>query len=199
MGKLVAVVGITGAGKTTLVRALCRKKDFALGLEQHEERPFQNLFQADSRFALANQVDYLLQRAKQESQLRKSPQVALVDGGLDLDFYGFTRLFFSRGLLNEKEYLLCQDLYLYLRSYLPQPDLIIRLLAEHDIVSQRLSSRARINIARIEDLTLLDQFINEWAMSVDPDIILNVGIYNDDRDYSKTIPLILNKMSALNI
>jgi len=93
MGKIVAVVGNTGAGKTTLVRALCRMGKFNFGLEQHTERPFQQMFKNDPRYALANQLDYMLLRAKQEQEFRSMEGIALVDGGLDLDFYGFTRLF----------------------------------------------------------------------------------------------------------
>ena len=67
MGKLIAVVGNSGVGKTTLVRALCQRGSFVAGLEQHPERPFQHLFsQNNQRWGLANQVDYLLYRAEQE-------------------------------------------------------------------------------------------------------------------------------------
>ena len=63
------------------------------------ERPFQALFKQDARYALANQLDYLLFRAEQEKELSASHKIGLVDGGLDLDFHGFTRLFHARGLL----------------------------------------------------------------------------------------------------
>jgi deoxyadenosine/deoxycytidine kinase len=199
MGKLVAVVGVTGAGKTTLVRALCRKGNFNIGLEQHAERPFQSLFNADPRFALANQIDYLLQRTKQESQLRQSSKVSLVDGGLDLDFHGFTRLFYARGLLNRDEYFLCQDFYSFLRSIFPHPELIIRLLADHNVISNRLAARERINIARAIDLEQFERFLDEWLATMEPDIILNVDTSGDDLDYSRTIPVIMGKMPLLAI
>ena len=68
MGKLIAVVGASGVGKTTVVQVLTKTGDFAVAYEQHTERPFQSLFKRDSQFALANQLDYLIYRTEQEIQ-----------------------------------------------------------------------------------------------------------------------------------
>jgi deoxyadenosine/deoxycytidine kinase len=198
MNNLISIVGITGAGKTTLARALCQHGNFEQGLEQHGERPFQVPLKTNPRFALANQVDYLLQRAKQESRLRQSTHLALVDGGLDLDFHCFTRLFHARGLLSEEEFLLCSDLYSFFRSILPLPDLIIRLVIEHERAAKRLSERDRINIARPEDLGLLDRFLDDWLSSLPLEKVFLVDITNEDRQFSKTIPLILEQISRLS-
>ena len=65
MGDLVAVVGVSGVGKTALVRALAETQKFKTAFEQHAGRPFQALFKQDPRYALANQIDYLLLRAAQ--------------------------------------------------------------------------------------------------------------------------------------
>ena len=50
---LIAIVGASGVGKTSLARALAQTADLSLGLEQHAERPFQSLFKNDRRYALA--------------------------------------------------------------------------------------------------------------------------------------------------
>ncbi|HVF24373.1 MAG TPA: hypothetical protein VNA23_00700, partial [Anaerolineales bacterium] len=84
MNKLISVVGASGVGKTALVQALARTGKFRIAYEQHAERPFQNIFKQDNRYALANQIDYLLLRAEQESMLRASSKIGLMDGGLDL-------------------------------------------------------------------------------------------------------------------
>ena len=105
MGKLISIVGASGVGKTALVHALAKNKIFQTAYEQHTERPFQALFKQDKKYALANQMDYLLLRAEQEGDLRRNAsQIGLIDGGLDLDFHGFTRLFLSRNLLGQPEF-----------------------------------------------------------------------------------------------
>ena len=116
MSKLISIVGASGVGKTSLVRALHARGGFALGLESHAERPFQALFKRDPRYALANQFDYLLFRAEQERALRADPLPALTDGGLDLDFYGFTRLFHARGWLSDPEFDLLRGFYAFVRG-----------------------------------------------------------------------------------
>src|SRR5215216_5318969 len=162
MNKLISIVGASGVGKTSLVEALSKTGYFSIAYEQHAERPFQALFKSDSRYALANQIDYLLLRAEQERTLRGSSKIGLLDGGLDLDFYGFTRLFHSRGLLADAEYDLCRRLYAFIRTTLPMPELIVRLCADDKTVASRLSRRDRINIARAVDTALFNSFLDEW-------------------------------------
>ncbi len=194
MNKLIVIVGASGVGKTTLARALCAKHDFAIAYEQHNERPFQSLFKQDSKYALANQLDYLLYRAEQERELRQSDKPALMDGGLDLDFHGFTRLFHARGWLTGEEFNLCRRFYEHTRALLPPPDLIIALSASAQTVSERLASRNRINIASSEDARDLNQFIKKWLASIPKNKILKLDVSNEDSDYPKSIPLILEKV-----
>ena len=164
MGRLIAVVGNSGVGKTTLVQALARAGSFATGLEQHGERPFQHPFSQNlHRYALPNQVDYLLYRAEQERALRQRAEIGLIDGGLELDFYGFTRQFHCKGYLTDAEFALCERLYRALRVALPAPDLFIYLTAPLEMVIKRYEGRGRpLEIARVEDLAQLGALVAEW-------------------------------------
>ena len=116
MGQLISIIGASGIGKTALAQVLAKTGQFQLAFEQHEERPFQVLYKKDSRYGLANQIDYFLLRAEQEQELRKLPQPGLIDGGLDLDYHVFTRIFHHRGLLTDPEHDLCKRLYTTLRG-----------------------------------------------------------------------------------
>ena len=197
MNKLVSIIGPSGVGKTTLARALCEKHDFAIAYEQHNERPFQTLFKQDPKYALANQLDYLLYRAEQEHEMRQSNKPALMDGGLDLDFHGFTRLFHLHGWLNDEEFKLCQRFYTLTRSLLPPPDLIIALSASAKTISDRLAARNRINIASSEDAQTVSQFMDQWLESISEEKIIRLDITQEGMDYAHSVPIILDKIRGI--
>ena len=194
MNKIIVIVGVSGVGKTTLMNALIARGRFAVAYEQHEARPFQSLFKQDSKFALANQMDYLLLRADQERELRTAPHTGLMDGGLDLDFYGFTRLFHARGWLSAAEFDLCRRLHSLIRQSLPPPDLIIHLRADSQTVRERLASRNRINIASAQDAEQLESSIAEWLNPLPESKILRLDVSKEGKEYPVSFPLILDKI-----
>jgi len=194
MNKIIVIVGVSGVGKTTLMNALIARGRFAVAYEQHEARPFQSLFKQDSKFALANQMDYLLLRADQERELRTAPHTGLMDGGLDLDFYGFTRLFHARGWLSAAEFDLCRRLHSLIRQSLPPPDLIIHLRADSQTVRERLASRNRINIASAQDADLLESYIADWLDPLPESQILRLDVSKEEKGYPVSVPFIIDKI-----
>ncbi len=196
MNKLIAIVGASGVGKTTLAKVLSERGGLELALEQHDERPFQTLFKQDSKFALVNQLDYLLYRAEQEQRLRKLDKPAVMDGGLDLDFHGFTRLFHARGWLSDEEFNLCRRFYLLTRDLLPPPDLVIALSASAQTIRERLATRDRINIASCDDAELINKFLNEWQKSLEPAKILRLDVSHEPPDYNQSVQTILDRIKV---
>jgi deoxyadenosine/deoxycytidine kinase len=204
MSKLIAIVGASGVGKTALVSALAKARAeyseieaFETAYEQHLERPFQRLFKNDPRYALANQIDYFLLRAEQEKSLRAAARIGLIDGGLDLDFYGFTRLFHKRGLLTDPEFELCRRLYEFIRHALPTPELIIRLCADENTVASRLSARERINIASADDTALFNSFLDQWLAAIPSDRKLELDVSQESLGYEKSVKAILETVSRM--
>ncbi len=195
MTKLISIVGASGVGKTALVHALAKAHPFATAFEQHEERPFQKLFKQDKKYALANQTDYFLLRAEQEKELRASSHIGLLDGGLDLDYHGFTRLFLSRSLLNQNEFDLCRRLYAFIRETLPLPELIVSLKADEETVADRMSRRKRINIAEINDTAMFNSFLEEWLAGIPSHQILELDVTNESIDYPHSVSIILNRLA----
>ncbi len=126
MAKIIEILGNSGSGKTTLVAELLKTGLFSTGIEEHEIRPFhQASVETNSAVALANQVDFLLYRAEQEKKLREGSKTGLLDGGLEQDFFLFTRLFREKGYLDEPSYQVCQRLYRFFRESLGAPNLIL--------------------------------------------------------------------------
>jgi len=197
MGRLVSIVGNAGVGKTTLARLMSQRFGLALGIEQHVERPFQARFAADRRYALANQLDYLLLRAEQERHLRSQPKGGVQDGGLDLDFHIFTQLFYRKGYLEQDEYLLCERLYRQMRLALPTPELVVWLQAPLDVIAARFRRRGRpLEIAALDDLAALDALLAEWLLPLPSPPVLRLDAAQDDPGFAAglaQLEMILNQ------
>lgn len=197
MGKLIIIVGNTGVGKTALTRALCSQANFVSGLEGHAERPFQALFKTDPRFALANQMDYLLLRAEQEQAIRSGDRTGVLDGGLDMDFHVFTRLFHQRGWLRDDEFALLERFHRLLRALLPPPEVIISMQADPEVAAGRFRRRARpLEIAAPEDAQAVNDLLGCWLAQADPTRLLPFDASADDPDYRASLPGLLAQIHA---
>jgi len=183
MGKIISVVGNLGAGKTTLVKLLCEQGAFTPYWENPEEHPFQAAFTEDmKRWALANQLDFLLFRCKQEYLSRNRAEIAIMDGGFDQDFQVFTKNLHNKGFLNDSEFSICQDFYNYVRSVLPPPDLLIRVIVDTPTLLQRRSLRGRKTVDEKfsqQVFTDLERLLDDW---LDGEITTPVIRLTFDRD-----------------
>jgi len=199
LGKLITVVGNSGVGKTTFVQELCLNSGFIMAMEQHKERPFQELFSSDrQRYALENQIDFLLYRAEQEIEIRKGEVTGVQDGGLEEDFYLFTRLFHQNGFLTESEYGICERTYKILRELLQPPDLVVWLEAPLSVLAERIKIRDRgLGIVEIEDLKAMEVLLEDWLGEIDSAPVISIDTVKEGREYSKGIQLVLEQYDRL--
>jgi deoxyadenosine/deoxycytidine kinase len=171
---------------------LCLGTKYNLGLEQHEERPFQELFMHHKKkYALANQIDYMLFRAQQEITIREGINPGIQDGGLDQDFYVFTKLFFHNGYLSEDEFGICKRCYRVLRTSLPAPNLIIWMKAPVETIVERYNRRARrLDITQTEDMEVVERLLENWLSKIPSESVYVINSEREEQSYSKVIPVV---------
>lgn len=198
MVKLIAVVGNTGVGKTTFVQRFCEHTGFPSGLEGHEERPFQELFTLDrQKYGFPNQIDFMVLRAEQEIEIRNSDIIGVQDGGLDEDFFLFTRLFYQKGYLTGREFALCERTYHLLREVLPPPDLFVWLRAPIEVIAERYEKRdRRLGIAKIEDLAAMEILLEEWLGVIPSTSLITIDTESEDRRFSNSIQMVLDRIHS---
>ena len=198
MGKLITITGVSGTGKTTFAQKLGEKTGIPFYLEQHAQRPFHNGAVSDpGSFMLQNQMDFLLYRAEQEREIRKSGNAGIVDGGLETDYYVFTHMFRQRNLLSDAGFALCTRFYHLIRSLTPPPDLIVYLKASLEVINERYLSRQRqVEVSRLEDLTAQQVLIETWLAAEKNNRIITIDADEDNVEYpqgiDKLMPIISN-------
>ena len=201
MGKIISVVGNLGAGKTTLTKLLCEKGGFVPYWENPEQRPFQAAFTEDmKRWALANQLDFLLFRCKQEYIARNRSEIAVMDGGLDQDFKVFTKNLHNKGFLDESEYSLCEHFYQYGRSILPPPDLLIRIIIDVPTLLERRHLRGRKTVDEKfnpQAFTDLKRLLDNWLNNEVTTPVLPVPFEKDIQYYRKELDGVIKQINSV--
>jgi len=137
----VVIEGPIGAGKTSLTRILAEELSAQVMLEVVEENPFLAPFYDNPEgFAFQVQIFFLLSRYKQSLD---AEQGALFYDHLISDYLFDKDFIFASLNLQGHEWELYQDLYQQLKPRLPEPDLLVYLRAQPDLLLQRIDKRGR--------------------------------------------------------
>jgi len=193
--KYVVVEGPIGVGKTTLANKLALDWDAELVLENVEDNPFLLQFYEEPRqFALSTQLHFLLTRTRQIQHIK---QQSIFSNTRVSDFMAHKEKLFAQITLNSEEYDLYDQIYSYLTSDLPKPDLIIYLQASTKTLEKRVKNRARgyekhINFSYLEKInSSYANFFHKYDSS--PLLIINtenVDFVNNNEDYLDIINMI---------
>ncbi len=137
----IAVEGVIGVGKTTLVRLLCQDFGAEPLLEVFEENPFLSDFYSDrARYAFQTQIFFLLSRYRQQHDM--IPR-ALSRGPLISDYTFAKDALFARLNLSGDELSVYSKLHSALAEKIPKPELLVYLRASLDTLMARIASRDR--------------------------------------------------------
>ena len=138
----IAIEGVIGVGKTTLVRLLQPDFQANILLEVFEENPFLSKFYEDrARFAFQTQMFFLLSRYYQ--QRRSVPEMLQANKSLLSDYTFEKDALFARINLSGDELEMYDRLHEALAEKIPVPDLIVYLRARTDTLMQRIAFRDR--------------------------------------------------------
>ncbi len=137
----VAIEGPIGVGKTTLARLIHTELDAQILLEVFEENPFLSDFYADrSAYAFQTQMFFLLSRYRQQHQVIGR---VLETSSLVSDYTFAKDQLFARLNLTDDELAVYDSLHRVLAQRIPQPDLVVFLRADLDVLIERIAIRDR--------------------------------------------------------
>jgi deoxyguanosine kinase len=136
-----AIEGVIGVGKTSLVRLLQPVFAAASLLEVFEENPFLSNFYADrARYAFQTQIFFLLSRYHQQ---REAVPAALAAGSLIADYTFAKDALFARLNLRGDELATYERVHQALAEKIPPPQLVVYLRADTDVLMRRIARRDR--------------------------------------------------------
>ncbi len=133
--RYIAIEGVIGVGKTTLVEALAERLDATQVLEEWEENPFlQPFYEGKAHSAFQTELFFLLSRYRQQREL---VQRKLFADTLVADYVFEKSRLFAYLNLDDADLLIFDKLYGALSEGLPKPDVVIYLQAPTEVLMRR--------------------------------------------------------------
>jgi len=139
--RYIAVEGPIAVGKSSLARALARNYGARLVREPLEDNPFlARFYEEPQRYAFTAQLSFLIERYRQQQELA---QMDLFQQATVADYLFAKDRIFAEITLSEDELVLYDRIYGLLDARVRQPDLVVFLDADIDVLLRRLRKRAR--------------------------------------------------------
>ena len=146
--RYIAVEGPIGVGKTSLTHRLAVRLDATAVLEETENPFLADFYGGRPGAALQAQLFYLLNRHRQQLNLRQGDlfaQAMICDYVFDKD------KIFAYLNLDDNELFIYQRLYDLLIADVPPPDLVVYLQAPTEVLLKRIRERARTTEREMPD------------------------------------------------
>lgn len=142
-GRHIAISGVMGAGKTTLVNGLSQELDYLPLEERFTENPFLTSFYADpGTWAFKSYVFFLQRTFADYGRARNSDTGGVQERVLQEHLIVFGQEFLARGYLEQTEFDLLSDLTLSSAEAVRVPDLLLHIDIEPGLALSRLRARA---------------------------------------------------------
>ena len=181
--RYIAIEGVIGVGKTTLVAALAERLDATQVLEEWEENPFlKPFYDGKAHSAFQTELFFLLSRYRQQREL---VQRKLFADTLVADYVFEKSRLFAYLNLDDSDLLIFDKLFAALAEGLPKPDVVIYLQAPTEMLMRRIQGRGRPEERGIEReyIAELGQAYIHYYFHYDATPLLVVN--TEDVDFSK--------------
>lgn len=186
----IAVEGVIGAGKTSLVRKLQVRLNATMILENHDENPFLAKFYKNrKRYAFQTQMFFLISRYKQLEDLN---QESIFSEFSVADYIFEKDLLFAYLNLDKEELRLYNEIFPKLAQNLRKPDLVIYLRADVERLLANIRKRHRSYEIDIDEQYISDLYdmYNEYFLRYNqtPLLIVNsteIDFVNNEDDFEE--------------
>jgi len=137
----IAIEGVIGVGKTSLVRMAQAVFQAEILLEVFEENPFLERFYKDrKRYGFQTQIFFLLSRYHQQHE---TIPAALVRGNLISDYTFDKNQIFAGLNIEGDELVMYESVHKIIATKIPTPDLVVYLRADTGVLMNRIAQRDR--------------------------------------------------------
>ncbi len=138
----IAIEGNIGSGKTSFVEMVHSETNSKMVLEQFDENPFLPMFYEDpTRYGFTVELFFMTERYKQLQKQLITPD--LFNDFIISDFCFVKTLLFARKNLRDEEYKMFQMLFNVLNKNFPNPDLLVYLHRDTEILLKHIRKRNR--------------------------------------------------------
>lgn len=194
----IAIEGVIGVGKTTLVTLLAREYNAKAILEDVDGNPFLHAFYEDpERYAFPTQIFFLLSRYK---ELQNLTNRELFTKRIVADYIFDKDKIFAYINLEKRERILYDKIHNLLHKDIVTPNFIIYLQANLDTIMERIQKRGRNYERSISEeyIKLLIQSYNEYFFHFNkcPVLIVNANEV-DFVKYSSHFKLLKEEMKTI--
>jgi deoxyadenosine/deoxycytidine kinase len=186
--RVIAIAGTMGAGKSSLVAWLRDQFGMVPFFEPNDENPYLADFYGDMRrWALQSQLFFLVRRFEIHKDIDRRALEAgrpiVQDRTLYEDAEIFAAHLHERGLIDDRDWGMYQDLYATLRREIRPPDLLVYLRCPLKALSRRIRRRGRAFEQAIPRayLASLERLYEAWFASYD--LSPTVVVETDRLDY----------------
>lgn len=165
-GIFIAIEGPIGVGKTTLANILNEHFGYTLLREIVEENPFLSKFYTDIKeYALQTESFFLFNRVKQLEDIEKD--VLSKSNNVISDYHIIKNLIFAGITLDKMQFYRYKQVYNIFVNDLPQPDIIIYLNSDIDILMKKIALRDR-SFERQMDINYIKELSEEYKYYFNP-------------------------------